>query len=144
MGLGGRAGRVARESTSISAAKSTTKSTSKSDLRSASKCADLRPDLRADLKADLRADLRADLKVDFNSDFDADFDSDFDADFEADFCADCSQAARKVPFLVKNACVVGGSFLAGAMEHFGSSCFCLGGLGGGSDRTQTLQCRSRF
>ena len=69
------------------------------------------------MRADLKADLRADLKADFNSDFDADFDSDFDADFEADFRADCSQAARKVPFLVKNACVVGGSFLAGAIGN---------------------------
>ena len=35
-------------------------------------------------------------------------------------CDQIFEAARKAPFLVKNACVVGGSFLAGAIEPFGS------------------------
>ena len=41
----------------------------------------------------------------------ADCRSDFEADRRSDF-----EVARKVPFLVKNACVVGGSFFAGAIE----------------------------
>ena len=32
-------------------------------------------------------------------------------------CDQIFEAARKVPFLVKNACVVGGSFLAGAIGN---------------------------
>jgi len=61
-------------------------------------------DFDADLRSDLEEDLKADLKADFRSDFEADLRSDF-------------EAARKVPFLVKNACVVGGSFFAGAIGN---------------------------
>ena len=80
---------------------------------------DLHADLRLDFNADLRSDFDADFDADFGADFGADLRSDLEADFRSDFEANLRsdfEAARKVPFLVKNACVVGGSFLAGAIE----------------------------
>ena len=93
--------------------------------------ADLRSDFGADFDADFGADFEADLRSDFDVDLRSDLEADLRSDFEADLRSDF-EAARKVPFLVKNACVVGGSFLAGAIGTFGFVFFSLQGLRKGS------------